>query len=385
MTMITRLLLVLALIPAALRAEESALAKGVAWLRAQSKDGLWTTKLPDGKVVPSPAHTALALAPVAAALPPAQRLTDPLVKSACAFLLKCQREDGAIDTGGMSSYENYYTSATLMALGIVNDPAHAAARDRMAQFLLTLQRKGEGRTDGGFGYNSSKGADLSNAQFAIEALRTAGIPEDHPAMQRALAFLERAQNRSENAANEGAAYEMEDKDLGKVKVVPGNDGSAGYEPGVSKAGLRRLPDGTYTPRGYGSMTYALLKCYLLAGLPREDARVKAAVEWLAANYGWEANPGFDDIAKVQKEAPYWGLFYYYMTAAKALRVAGIDKLETPGGPRDWRTDLSAAIAKRQSADGSWANAQSPRWDEGDPLIATAYATIALTEIAGGAK
>jgi squalene-hopene/tetraprenyl-beta-curcumene cyclase len=252
----------------------------------------------------------------------------------------------------------------------------------MKAFLLTLQRKEAGRTEGGFGYNKAKGADLSNAQFAIEALRAAGLPEDHEAMVRARAFLERIQNRSENEANKDALWEVEEEKIGKVKVVPGNDGSAGYEPGVSKAGLQKLPDGTYVPRGYGSMTYALLKCYVLAGLPANDDRVAAAVKWLAANYTWDENPGFQATAEEtgQKDAPYWGLFYYYMTAAKALRLAGLSSLETPKGARDWRADLSRAILSRQAADGSWRNERSPRWEEGDPLITTSYALIALEEI-----
>jgi squalene-hopene/tetraprenyl-beta-curcumene cyclase len=360
---------------------KDAIEKGVAWLRAQAKGGVWMTRHGEQEV-PSPAHTALALAAVARSLPADARMKDPLVKSAVAFLLKAQREDGAIEAGN-AYYENYFTSATVMALAEIGDPAHQAALEKMRAYLLSIQRKEEGRTEGGFGYNKSKGADLSNAQFAIEALRAAGLPEDHEAMVKARAFLERVQNRSENEANQDAIWEVEEEKLGKVKVVPGNDGSAGYEPGVSKAGLQKLPDGTYVTRGYGSMTYALLKCYILAGLPPEDERVQAAVKWLASNYTWDENPGFRAAAEEtgQKDAPYWGLYYYYVTAAKALRAAGIKELTTPEGARDWRVDLEKAIVSRQGEDGSWRNERSPRWEEGDPLITTAYAVTALQEIA----
>jgi squalene-hopene/tetraprenyl-beta-curcumene cyclase len=360
-------------------AAEKALAAGVAWLRKQAPDGMWTFDIGGGKRVPSPATTALALAPIAAALPADQRAKDPLVKKACAFLLSAQREDGAIAGGGASYFDNYFTSSALMALAIVNDPGHAEAREKMKKFLLSIQRLEEGRSQGGFGYNKREGADLSNAQFAVEALRSAGVPEDHPAMTRLREYLERVQNRSENPQNKGAGYEIEGK-----KIAPGNDGSAGYEPGVSKAGLMRLPDGTYVPRGYGSMTYALLKCYLLAGLDKDDPRVKAAVSWLVKNYTWDENPGFQDIARErpdQKEAPYWGLFYYYFTAAKALSLSGLDEI----GGRDWRKDLTQALVKRQRKDGSWINEKAQRWEEADPVIATAYAAIALHEILGTAK
>ncbi|MGH7163494.1 MAG: prenyltransferase/squalene oxidase repeat-containing protein, partial [Planctomycetota bacterium] len=335
--------------------------------------------------VPSAGYTAVALAPYAASLPRETRAGDEVVRNAAAFLLERQREDGAIADPAYAGYENYLTSATLMALALVDDPAHAQAREKMKSYLLGIQRREEGRNRGGFGYNKQGAADLSNAQYAIEALRSAGLPEDHEAMVAARGYLARVQNRSENEENAGAAWDVEAEKLGKVKVVPGNDGSAGYEPGVSKAGWARQPDGTFVARGYGSMTYALLKCYILSGVPSGDERVKAAVAWLAKNYTWEENPGFRDFVKENPEradAPYFGLFYYYMTAAKALAAAAIDKLDTPEGPRDWRADLAKAIVSRQREDGAWVNERSARWDEGDPVLVTAYATLALQEIAG---
>ncbi len=364
------------------RAElEASVNGGIEWLRSQAKDGVFVVKVED-KEYPNPGYTALALSAIAGSLPAEARAKDPLVRSCSAFLLKAMRDDGGI--GAEGKYDNYFTAATLMALATVGDPATLPAREKMKAFLLTLQRMDDARLRGGFGYNSAKGADLSNAQFAIAALRAAGLPEDHEAMVRARAFLARVQNRSENEENKDASYELEEKGIGIVKVVPGNDGSAGYEPGVSKAGIEKLPDGTYVARGYGSMTYALLKCYLLAGVKKEDERVQAAVKWLAQNYTWEENPGFTKAAAEtgQKEAPYWGLFYYYMTAAKALQMMGIEKLETPAGLRDWKADLSNAILSRQQPDGSWRNDRSPRWEEGDPLLCTAYAVIALEDLLG---
>ncbi|MHC4960164.1 MAG: prenyltransferase/squalene oxidase repeat-containing protein [Planctomycetota bacterium] len=359
---------------------EQALYMGAVWLRAQAPSGVWQVTFGD-KRFPDPAYTAMAATAVAQSMPREKRREDPLLQAAAAFVLKALREDGAVSTGGRSKYENYYTSAGLLALVEIGDPAHKPTVDKMMKFLLTLQRVDEARTKGGFGYNTAQGADLSNAQYAIEALRAAGLAADSPEMKAALEFLERAQNRSENAANQNAQYEMDDPKLGKIKVVPGDDGSAGYEPGVSKAGMRKLPDGTFAPRGYGSMTYALLKCYLLAGVKTDDDRVKAAAKWLGENYTWETNPGFESIAKEDNkpEATSWGLYYYYMTAAKALSLMGIDKLATPNGERDWREDLVTAILSRQKENGSWVNDKAARWQEGDPLLCTSYAMIALAE------
>ena len=361
----------------------AAMEKGVLWLRAQARDGVWFGSDGRGNSYPSVAHTSLSLAAVATALPREKRSSDPLVKKASAFIVKNVGEDGGVHLPGMPKYDNYFTSTALMALAIVDDPATKPQREKMRDFILTLQRKEKGRIEGGFGYNTAGNADLSNSQYAIEALRAAGLPENHPRLQEALRYLERVQNRSENEENKEAVYEMEDEAKGKIKVVPGNDGSASYEPGVSKAGMTRLPDGTYVPRGYGSMTYALLKCYILVGLEADDPRVQAVIDWVSKNYTWDENPGFRETAKElnKPDAPYWGLFYYYMTAAKALHVAGVATLDTADGKRDWRDDLSAAIARRQRDDGSWINEKASRWEESDPIFATGFALISLQEAA----
>src|SRR5258706_4295718 len=44
--------------------------------------------------------------------------------------------------------------------------------------------------------------------------------------------------------------------------------------------FRSLPDGRKVARSYGSMSYALLKSFILADLPKDDPRMKACWEWL---------------------------------------------------------------------------------------------------------
>ena len=43
----------------------------------------------------------------------------------------------------------------------------------------------------------------------------------------------------------------------------------------------------------------------------------------------------------------------------------------------WRAEITAAIAKRQRADGSFTN-DMDRWMEGDPNLVTGYALMALS-------
>ena len=67
------------------------------------------------------------------------------------------------------------------------------------------------------------------------------------------------------------------------------------------------------PRSYGSMSYALLKGYLFAGLAKDDPRVQAVWKWLRENYTLDVNPGFQ--ASDDPTASYQGLFYYFYTMA----------------------------------------------------------------------
>ena len=104
-------------------------------------------------------------------------------------------------------------------------------------------------------------------------------------------------------------------------------------------------------------------------------RDRADPRWRPKNYGWDKNPGFEETAKTRPEAPYWGLYYYYMTAAKALKLLGKERL----GEHDWRKDMIAALVKRQSEDGSWINNQAARWNEDRRILVTSYALLALQE------
>ena len=65
--------------------------------------------------------------------------------------------------------------------------------------------------------------------------------------------------------------------------------------------------------------------------------------------------------------------------ARALRVAQQHHVrDIDGGIHNWREELIDAIARRQSGDGSWRN-ESDRWLEGEPVMATVYALLALEE------
>ena len=97
-------------------------------------------------------------------------------------------------------------------------------------------------------------------------------------------------------------------------------------------------------------------------------RVKAAITWLQKHYHLDENPGMGAA----------GLYYYYVTFAKALNAVGSDTFTDAGGAKhDWRHELVGELARRQRPDGSWVN-ETSRWLEGNPNLVTGYALLALS-------
>jgi squalene-hopene/tetraprenyl-beta-curcumene cyclase len=210
---------------------------------------------------------------------------------------------------------------------------------------------------GGIGYDSQKRPDMSNTQFAIEALMSSGTSSDDPAIQRAIVFLSRSQNlRSEHNTAPFTDLIDEDDAGGFIYSPAGKaESKAGASP---KGGLR----------SYGSMTYAGLKSMLYAAVDKSDARVQSATDWLRRHWSVSENPGMGQV----------GLFYYYHTMAKALATVGEDPfVDVKGAKHWWRVELFEELARRQSSSGSWTN-PADRWFEGDPNLVTGYVLMALS-------
>ena len=286
---------------------------------------------------------------------------DPRIVKALEYLKNFQQPDGGIydPSEGLS---NYGTSITLMLLAKAGMNDSEVVKKAQEYLIGTQNMDADSPLNGGFAYNGSdKGrADLSNTSMVIEALRNSGIPADHPAMKRALGFVERCQN------------------LTSVNKAPwaGNDGSAVYAPDPKRRG-GSFADGSAdgeSASGSGGMTYALIKSYILLDVPADDPRIQTALKWVSDNFQFDQNPG---LAAQRKED---GLFYYYLLMATTLNRSGLDSLTTADGDIPWRERIGMEIAKRaQAVDGKgafWIN-NSKRWGEGIPQLTTAYMLRAL--------
>lgn len=296
-----------------------------------------------------------------------QAAAKPAVEKAIGFLLKHQQKDGSF-TQERSGLSTYRTAIAINALVAVDRKRYAAEIKKAADWLKGDQfdaEEGVGEDNphfGGFGYDKGgkkPDADMSNTLMAIGALRDAGISPDDPVFKRALTFLSRCQNSSET--NPG---------VGKLK--PKDDGGFIYDPGLSrnKSGAITHADGTMSFESYASMTYGGLMSMIYTGVKKDDARIKAALAWIKANYTLDENYGLG-IRNKDPKAAQQGLYYYYHVFAKALATLGSKTVETKSGKRLWGDDLASAFIKRQQKDGSFVNPVD-RWWERDPTLVTAY-------------
>ena len=339
--------------------------RGLDYLLTLQNDGIWS----ETSELPSVEFTAMSAACLYER-PGGMREKDrSTATKAIDFLVSTIDEDGSIPK---ARAENYTLSVVVMALADSGradvKPAIARCVARLKSFQVLDEK--DRLSHGGIGYGADKRrADLSNTHYTLASLRAAGIKEDDPVFKNAVAFLARCQNRKEN---ETAGEPTEVKDEDGATVVRGNDGGAAYRPGGGgQDAYDERADGTRVVRSYGSATYSLLRCYHLAGLPATDPRVKAAVDWISRNFAVDRNPGMPEDKRLT------GLFYMYDAMAKSLCASGIDAITKDGAKIDWRKALSDQLAKTQRSDGSWVNEGDQRYMEGNPVIATSFALLAL--------
>ncbi|MHC4512602.1 MAG: prenyltransferase/squalene oxidase repeat-containing protein [Planctomycetota bacterium] len=367
--------------------------KAVDYLLTQQENGVFFVKVkigqgPNAKFmkVPNTGLTGIGLA--ALMTKPEELRTETeqkIIDSGLQYLLKQQQREPGPTMGSFGGPEiNYTTCAAIMALSKARRPGFKEALNLAQRYILAIQNaehRDYGRQDrdfGSIGYGGDLRGDLSNTQFALEGLKNTGIPANDEAFVKAIVFLQRTQNLKKVNDFKGKARKSD----GTVQdVVPDNDGGAAYYPGNSPAGYKEQADGSRMPRSYGSMTYALLKAYTLCGLPKDDPRIQAAVKWIARNWTLDQNPGSDPA--MPDKTRYQGLYYYYMVMAQALDTAGIDRLVVPGETDaetqviPWRPLLQQKLRELQKADGSWINDKNDRWWEGQKLVCTVYALLAL--------
>lgn len=332
--------------------------EGLKWLYEQQED--------DGSWQHYPAMTALVLSAYLRAHP-SITINEPMIKNGFAFLKSCVKPDGGIYLDDMP---NYNTSICLMAFKDANFPEYETIIIRAEEYLMGLQidESDDFTTDstfyGGVGYGGDERPDLSNLQWAIEAMSMDDMKAVDPERKLTDEEVQRMQNKK-LFYDKALVFLAKCQNLQSVnpEEYAANDGGFMYEPGASKAG---------ETNSYGSMTYAGLKSLIYADVDKDDERVQSAFNWIQANYSVETTPRMG----IQ------GLYYYYQTMAKSLDAFGVEDItDQEGNSHDWRYDLANQIIKVQKPEGFWIN-ENGRWWENNPVLVTAYSILALEQIAG---
>ena len=357
---------------------EASYKKAADWLVSkQGSDGTWKA----GNF-PSVGYTAMVSYALSGASPDVRKSYETAISKAIGYVISKQGEDGSFSDEGFN--KTYITSIVVMSLASADKDKYADAIKRAQTFLVGGQQK-SGIYKGGAGYGDIEAemkdgkfvtkkrerADMSNTSFAMEALKASGLPEDSPYWKDAVEFLAKCQNSSETNTDP----ELMDV-LAKAGIKIGNDGGFVYSPDYNQAGEETYADASKYMRSYGSMTYAGIKSFLYANVDKNDERVKAAVEWAKNHYTLDVNAGMPaDKAKQ-------GLFYYYTTFSKAMGALGVEEFEDAKGEKHkWAEELVEKLISLQTAEGgsAWKN-ESPRWSEGDPVLATSYAIMTYNTI-----
>jgi squalene-hopene/tetraprenyl-beta-curcumene cyclase len=300
------------------------------------------------------------------------------------YLVTMVQPDGSIDAGTRGLNYPVYTAAN--AVIVLSQPCNARyrkARDAWLSYLRARQLTEElgwqlsDRQYGGWGYASGlprkpgpgeeppplTESNLSATVFALDALRIAGVPAEDAAFQKALSFIKRCQNYSDDpklrdpAFDDGGFFFIYDDPVRNKAGMAGKD----------RAGRSRFAS-------YGSTTADGLRALLACGLPLADGRVAAARGWIERNFSAANHPGKYAKERLGDQPALY--FYYGCSVAQALRSLDLDDLETTAESLSWAEALADELLRRQRPDGSWINpAKAVREDE--PVLATSLAVIAL--------
>jgi squalene-hopene/tetraprenyl-beta-curcumene cyclase len=350
-------------------------------IEAQSSDGSWRSDL-YGPFKDGASLTPLVLRTLLV-LPPARESVG-CYRKGVEYLAALVKGDGSIDVGSHGlSYPVYSASAAVQVLSQPCNARHGKARDAWLSYLRERQlteRLGWQPADkpyGGWGYcpllprkpgageplHPLTESNLSATVFALEALRAAGASAEDEAFGRALTFVRRCQNFSDDPKardekyDDGGFYFIYDDPVRNKAGVAGKD----------RSGKERY-------HSYGSTTADGWRALLLCGCRAHDQRVAAARSWMERSFRADSHPGnYREEREVNRAAVY---YYYCCSVSQTLVQAGIRGLKTPERREPWEELLAGELLQRQEKNGSWENPVVPQRED-EPLVATSLAALAL--------
>ena len=367
---------------------------GLRWLKGQqAEEGHWSLKQ-------YPAMTGLVV--WACLREPGRPVRDvpPHVRKGLAFIANCANPDGSIartvNAPRGRPLRTYNTALCMEALAASADSKYEDIVKRARKYLIKSQRLEPGVYYGGLGYDAEfrrKYADMNNTCLALEAMKYTTFVVSRrqhscapPVTEKELgAARDQEKKKDYDDVNWKAAATFlrrcqntpSDDPKKYVSLTPKDRGGFFYEPNRGQAGAVKHAKGERAWNSHGVASYGGLLCLLYADLKRDDPSVEAAVGWIRRNYTLDEHPGCGQQ----------GLYFYYLTMAKALSVYGEEPLKLADGREvDWRTELAKRIVSLQRIEaktglGYWKN-DNGRWMENNPVLTTAYEILALETLLG---
>ncbi|MEZ0227000.1 MAG: hypothetical protein ACAI25_00120, partial [Planctomycetota bacterium] len=340
---------------------DKAVEKGSAWVKKQQKpDGSWTDKW-------APAYqtgeTALSLLTL---LKCGTKPEDPAIQKGFEWLLEQPFKKVYEVSVSILALEALYSPKpdkpdpanpyrTIVKKSFLNkaDPRIKDWLQRATAFLVASEK-----ADGLWAYPDRE-ADVSNAQFALVALKSArrlGVKVDQEVFAKSVVYFIGQQEKTgpkvadfDVPAADNNIDDVEDKKAAqKTREKLKKDGTTQERPKTSMTGRGWSYKSSWGPRG--SMTAAGVASLIICKSELENnpiyekkfaAQVEKAIRdgcaWLADRFRADANPGAE---------PDW-LFYWLYTLERAATLAGTERL----GPHDWYSLGAEVILKAQKDDG----------------------------------
>jgi squalene-hopene/tetraprenyl-beta-curcumene cyclase len=310
-------------------------------------------------------------------------------KKAIAFIVSQLDDDGALGKADpdILEYPVYSTAYAILAIDRLRKLDQEASAEhrlkaskisiRLNRFLISSQfdEKSGFTTEmpayGGWGFDKAQQPgdpghmDLAHTRRAIDAAFALGVHFTNnggDVRAKTQRFLAVVQKRPETLALQPVPEGVE-----RPQEIP-FDGGFYFSPVVLQANKGRLDKDGNTWRSYATATCDGILALLAAGVPKDDERVTAAVEWLKQHTDLDYPQGIP----TDYPEPWGDALKYYHFAVRAEVYAALDF------PTAEKLALAKKVAALERPDGSFANAESPLMKEDDPLLATALAVVALT-------
>lgn len=327
----------------------------------QGPDQLWHSET-YGNLKGGAAVTTLTLYALAHVEPKKIEPHRAALQAACVALASQIDRRGLVANPDAPDYPTYASAMLLIAVDRLNLNLSAERQTRLREYLIESQiDQAEGYLPeapdfGGWdlegslhGRRRSTGTNISVGAFVAEALSIRPDANSLAALELYRTWLAKCQN----LPGDGGFFFHAERTL---------DGNKAGWVGEGESLDRRQP------RSYGSATADGLRGLVASGIEPSSKPVVAALAWLQMQTEFDRVPGFEGSTDTT-----WSeglLFYYWFSIAKSIDILPAEMRTT------WSAKLRGEILKRQSADGSWSNPNS-RMREDDPLIATAFAIMAL--------